>query len=139
VASVRSVPEIVSPSAQRSGRASVLRRLKNDVEYRRAFLLRLTWIAEVGIGLPLLFVFAPRFHGDIPLFLLLLALNLAAERMPISIYGDSVITVGFVFTLAIIGAQSVTGPPVPAIGSMPTTSQPSAGAASWAPFEMFEL
>jgi putative nucleotidyltransferase with HDIG domain len=58
--------------------------------------------AQIGLGLAFFLDQAPRFQGDIAVFLLLATLNLAAERWPISIYGDSQISIGFVLTLAIM-------------------------------------
>jgi putative nucleotidyltransferase with HDIG domain len=83
-------------------RLRVLERLKSDADFRRPRLLGLSMAAEIVLGLLAFALAAPHFEGEIGLFLILLSLNLAAERMPISIYGDSLITVGFVFTLPII-------------------------------------
>jgi HD-GYP domain-containing protein (c-di-GMP phosphodiesterase class II) len=80
----------------------VLRRLQNDAECRRKWLLRALMTAEISAGLALFALVVPDFSGDWRLFLLLLGLNLLAERYPISIYGDSTITIGFVFTTSII-------------------------------------
>ncbi len=92
-----------------------LQRLQSDAELRRTVLLRVTMVAEAVFGLAAFAFAAPHFSGSLPLFFTLLALNLAAERMPISIYGDSLITVGFVFTLPILGifgpaGGAITGP-----------------------------
>jgi putative nucleotidyltransferase with HDIG domain len=71
-------------------------------EIDRHRLHTLTIYVEILVGLAILLWVAPRFEGNLALFLVLAALNLAAERMPISIYGDSYITVGYVFTLPLI-------------------------------------
>jgi putative nucleotidyltransferase with HDIG domain len=70
---------------------------------------------EIAFGAIVLAAFAPDFHGNLTTFAVLVALNIVAERMPISIYGDSSITVGYVFVLpiiAIFGAPgaALTGP-----------------------------
>lgn len=51
---------------------------------------------------------APGFEGDVTVFVLLVALNIAAGMMPINLYGDSVLSVGFVITVAIV---VIFGPP----------------------------
>ncbi len=68
--------------------------------WRRAFLLRLLVSCEIAVGVFLILRYAPRFHGDWWVLLALGVLNVVAERMPISIYGESYISVGFVFTMA---------------------------------------
>jgi putative nucleotidyltransferase with HDIG domain len=45
---------------------------------------------------------APQLHGDAHVLALLIVLNIAVGLMPISIYGSSNISIGFVITLAII-------------------------------------
>ncbi len=60
--------------------------------------------AAVAVGLN-----APQFHGDPYLFLVLLGLNLAADRFPIRVYGDTYISIGFVLTMAIIIMFGVPG------------------------------
>jgi putative nucleotidyltransferase with HDIG domain len=45
---------------------------------------------------------APQFEGDAAVFLLLVALNIIAGMMPINVYGDSNMSVGFVLTVAIV-------------------------------------
>ncbi len=77
-------------------------RLVPKSQARRLLLFRAMVCAEVLAGIALFLVNAPHLGGDWHLFLILLALNLIAERSPISIYGDTVITIGFVFTMAII-------------------------------------
>jgi putative nucleotidyltransferase with HDIG domain len=51
---------------------------------------------------------APQFSGSVAVFALLVGLNIAAGLMPINIYGESVLSVGFVITVAII---IIFGPP----------------------------
>lgn len=52
---------------------------------------------------------APRFEGELEVFLALAVMNLAAERFPISIYGNSYISIGFVFTVSIIVLFGIPG------------------------------
>jgi putative nucleotidyltransferase with HDIG domain len=52
---------------------------------------------------------APRLHGDYALYALLVALNVLAQMRPISIYGDSTVSVGFVITTAIIVLYGIPG------------------------------
>jgi putative nucleotidyltransferase with HDIG domain len=52
---------------------------------------------------------APQLQGNIPLLAVLVIMNVAAGLMPINIYGDSRISVGFVVTLAIIVVFGVPG------------------------------
>jgi putative nucleotidyltransferase with HDIG domain len=46
--------------------------------------------------------FAPQLQGDLTLLVLFIALNVTSELLPIVVYGDSYISIGFVFTMAII-------------------------------------
>jgi putative nucleotidyltransferase with HDIG domain len=71
--------------------------------------------AEIVSGISLLALFLPDLSGDWRLFVMLLGLNLVAERYPISIYGESNITVGFVFTLPIMAFFGAPGVAVPAL------------------------
>jgi putative nucleotidyltransferase with HDIG domain len=57
---------------------------------------------QIAVGCALFADNAPQFQGDLLLFALLVGLHCAAERWPISIYGDSALSVGFVITIAII-------------------------------------
>jgi putative nucleotidyltransferase with HDIG domain len=57
---------------------------------------------QIIAGTILFFLEAPRIEGNLELLLLLIALNIAAELMPIGIYGDSYVSVGFVLTTAMI-------------------------------------
>ncbi|HEY7269081.1 MAG TPA: hypothetical protein VH951_04570, partial [Dehalococcoidia bacterium] len=68
-----------------------------------------TTAIEIIAGVAVFAAAAPHFGGDLKVFALLVALNLLAERMPISIYGDSLITIGFVFTLPILGLFGAAG------------------------------
>ena len=79
-----------------------LLKLAPDSAARRERLDVIMMGLEILAGLAILLLLAPRFEGDIVLFVALVALNMAAERAPISIYGESKITVGFVFTLPIM-------------------------------------
>jgi putative nucleotidyltransferase with HDIG domain len=74
------------------------------------------WVLGAFFGIQILLaalLFAvelPRLQGDLELLLFLLALNVAAELMPIGVYGDSYTTVGFVLTVSLIilfGAPAV--------------------------------
>jgi putative nucleotidyltransferase with HDIG domain len=81
---------------------SNIRAITSDPSTRRQALFSATWFLEIALGAILLVLIAPTFEGEWTLFLLLLGLNLLAERTPITIYGDTVITIGFVFTVAMI-------------------------------------
>ena len=66
---------------------------------------QLHWVIvaiQIVGGAALLAYAAPQFKGDIGLFLILAGLNIAAERWPISIYGETHLSVGFVLTVAIL-------------------------------------
>ena len=52
---------------------------------------------------------APQLQGAVPLLAVLVAMNVAAGLMPINIYGDSRISVGFVVTIAIIVIFGIPG------------------------------
>ena len=52
---------------------------------------------------------APTLQGDLLVLALLIGFNIAAGLMPISIYGDSHISVGFVVTLTVIVLFGVPG------------------------------
>ncbi|HXH21231.1 MAG TPA: HD-GYP domain-containing protein [Dehalococcoidia bacterium] len=100
------VVEASSEVADSAGKSAlpvrILRRLKADADLRRAWLFRAMMAAEIAAGVVAFALVVPDFSGDWHLFLLLLSLNLIAERYPTSIYGDSEITIGFVFTTSII-------------------------------------
>jgi hypothetical protein len=85
------------------------RRFRNDEAYRRWLILNVSTVIEIAVGLSIFALFVPRFQGDILLFVFLLALNLIAERVPILVYRDSILTVGFVFTLPIMAIFGVPG------------------------------
>ncbi len=64
----------------------------------------------VLVGVALVFVQAPSLRGDWMLLAVLLAADVATERFPISVYGETVVSVGFVLTVAMIilfGAPAV--------------------------------
>jgi len=88
-----SKPRSLSPS-----RPSSRRRLSVS----RANLLSAFYAVEGLVGFATFAYFAPRLEGKIEVLVLLMALRALSELMPISIYGDSQITPGFVFTTAII-------------------------------------
>ncbi len=69
---------------------------------RRTWLLRLFYGAQMLLAATLFAVEAPRVSGDLWVLFLLIALNMASERWPISVYGDTYISVGLIFTMAII-------------------------------------
>jgi putative nucleotidyltransferase with HDIG domain len=104
-ADLHALPAPPIDERQRSG--SLFRLPRTESERRR--LHTLTIATEIAVGLTVFGLFAPHFHGDVKLFVLLFTLNVIAERMPISIYGDSVITVGYVFTLPIIALFGAPG------------------------------
>ena len=58
--------------------------------------------AEILVASLLLILNVPHLDGPIEVLLLLIALNVVAEMMPIQVYGDSYISVGFVLITAIM-------------------------------------
>jgi putative nucleotidyltransferase with HDIG domain len=66
-------------------------------------------VFEIALGAALFASNVVDFHGSLTAFLVFLSLNLIAERLPVSIYGDSVITVGYVFTLPILAMFGAPG------------------------------
>jgi len=65
-------------------------------------LLMLFYVAEVAVAAALFLLYAPRLSGNLEILLLLVALNVASELVPISIYGSTQITPGFALITAII-------------------------------------
>ncbi|HEX5369910.1 MAG TPA: HD-GYP domain-containing protein [Dehalococcoidia bacterium] len=57
----------------------------------------------------------PRLQGDVALFGFLLVLNVAAELLPINVYQDSYVSVGFVLTVALIVLYGIPGVIIAAI------------------------
>src|SRR3972149_1041751 len=58
--------------------------------------------AEILVASLLLILNVPRLDGPVEVLILLVALNVVAEMMPIQVYGDSYISVGFVLIMAIM-------------------------------------
>ena len=75
------------------GRAPVLQKLT----LRNAYFVTLFVAALV-----LLVAQAPALHGDALILLFLIGLNIVASLMPVSIYGESRVSIGFVITFSII-------------------------------------
>jgi putative nucleotidyltransferase with HDIG domain len=68
----------------------------------RRTLLGAFYGVEIGCALALFAYFVPTIEGDLGLLFLLIGLNLLAEFVPISVYGDSQITPSYVVKTAII-------------------------------------
>jgi putative nucleotidyltransferase with HDIG domain len=66
-------------------------------------------VLQILVGLAIFAWQAPQFSGDLVPFVFLAGLCLLAERMPISIYGDTQLSVGFVLTMAIIALFGAPG------------------------------
>jgi putative nucleotidyltransferase with HDIG domain len=64
---------------------------------------------QILIGGAIFLLAAPRLEGDVLALAILIALNMAAERWPISIYGDTQLSIGFVLTMAIVILFGVPG------------------------------
>jgi putative nucleotidyltransferase with HDIG domain len=63
--------------------------------------LTLFYAAELAVAAALVALFVPRLQGNVEILALLIVLNVVSEFVPISIYGDSQITPGFVLKAAI--------------------------------------
>jgi putative nucleotidyltransferase with HDIG domain len=57
---------------------------------------------QIVVALLLIVTEAPRLQGDIELLVLLLALNVLTELLPVGMYGNSYVSIGFVVTLTLI-------------------------------------
>lgn len=68
----------------------------------RRFGVRFFFGAQILVAAVILLGTAPRLEGDMAVLVLLIALNIVAELMPISVYGTSYISIGFVMTMALI-------------------------------------
>lgn len=64
--------------------------------------LTLFYVAEAAVATALFALFAPRLSGNLEILVLLVALNVASELVPINIYGSTQITPGFALITAII-------------------------------------
>jgi putative nucleotidyltransferase with HDIG domain len=58
--------------------------------------------AQILLATVLLAIELPRLQGDLALLAALIVLNMMAELMPVNVYRDSYISVGFVLTIALI-------------------------------------
>jgi putative nucleotidyltransferase with HDIG domain len=82
-----------APQEERTSRASTS---------ARRWLLRVFFGLQIVAAAVLFALEAPRIEGDLALLAALIALNIAAELMPVMVYNDSYISAGFVLTIALI-------------------------------------
>jgi putative nucleotidyltransferase with HDIG domain len=82
--------------------ASLEQRAPNAGTRTRRWLLRAFFGVQFVAAAVLFALEAPRIEGDLTLLAALIALNIAAELMPVTVYRESYISAGFVLTIALI-------------------------------------
>ena len=83
--------------------------VRDDDQRQPAWPLWLFFGTQLVAAAVILAVDLPRLEGDIAFLAFLIALNVAAELLPINVYQDSYVSVGFVLTIALIVLYGIPG------------------------------